>query len=338
MPRMPFVFTKKPKIVACATAVGALEAKGPLSSLFDVVSDDSKYGMNTWEKAEAEMVRSCTEIALKKAKMSYQDVDVAFAGDLTNQCASTTFGMKDKGMPYIGLYGACSTFALSLGMAALSIESGLATTTLSVASSHFCSAERQYRFPLEYGCQRTPTAQTTVTGAGSVILKNVENKDSAFVAEFFPGIVRDLGIKDANNMGAAMAPACADTVCRYFSLSNCTPKDFDLILTGDLGLEGHRIFLELCGAQGLNLVDISDDCGKIIYNMKEQDVNSGGSGCGCSAAVFSSLIMDQFQSGHLRDILLIGTGALLNSTTVLQKETIPGIAHLVRIRKDAQWN
>jgi len=239
--------------------------------------------------------------------------------------------MRDSNIPYVGLYGACSTFALGLGLAALAIESGNCCRALVISSSHYSSAERQYRFPLEYGCQRTPTAQTTVTGAGCVILDNC-SRDLPYVNEFLPGKICDLGISDANNMGAAMAPAAADTVLHYFSETKKDPRDFDYILTGDLGFEGHRIFTELCLGKGLDLGQKCNDCGKMIYDPKKQDINSGGSGCGCSASVFTSIIMNRLYKKEIKDVLLIGTGALLNPSTVLQNETIPGIAHLVRVR------
>ncbi len=330
MARKPIIFQKNIKICATASAVGKMEGAGPLKEYFDVSSYDSKFGMDTWEKAEAEMVRESSETVLKKAGADYDDVDLTFSGDLTNQCASSAFGLKNKRIPHIGLYGACSTFALSLGMGALAIESGLAETVLCEASSHFCSAERQYRFPLEYGCQRPPCAQNTVTGSGSALISD-KNGSNICITEFLPGIIRDPGVNDANNMGAAMAASCADTALRYFELSGYDPKQFDLILTGDLGYEGHEIFLALCEKQIPEIVKNSDDCGKMIYHPKDQNVNCGGSGCGCSAVVFCSYIMERFREKEISDILLIGTGALLNSTTVLQKESIPGVSHLVRI-------
>lgn len=333
MSRKLIEFDQEISIVSSATAVGKLESEGPLASYFDLVSSDGKFGMDTWEKAEAEMVRECTETALKKARFTSDMVDAVLGGDLTNQCAASTFGIKDKKIPAIGLYGACSTFALSIGMGAVMIESGKVDTALCTASSHFSTAERQYRFPLEYGCQRTPTAQTTVTGAGSVILgKNY--KTNLKMKEFLPGIIRDLGITDANNMGAAMAPACADTLIRYFNETNRNPNDFDMILTGDLGLEGKRILRLLCEKQSLNLKDNYFDCGELIFDLNQQEVGCGGSGCGCSAAVFSAYVVSLMSQADQYDILLIGTGALLNANTVLQGESIPGVAHLIRIKKE----
>lgn len=333
MARTILHFPKKISVIESAAVTGELEAKGPLGSYFDLTSPDSKFGMDTWEKAEAEMVRECSEAVLKKSNLKYDDIDFALGGDLTNQCAATTFGLKDKYIPHIGLYGACSTFALSLGMGAISLTAGLGDTALCLSSSHYCSAERQYRFPLEYGCQRTPTAQTTVTGAGGAILK-ADGKGEVVITEFFPGIVRDQGITDANNMGAAMAPACCDTLLRYFEESGLSPDDFDGIYTGDLGFEGHQLLVELCSNQGLKLGKNATDCGMLIYDAKDQKVSAGGSGCGCSASVFCGYLYRKMKEGLLSNILLIGTGALLNANTVLQKETIPGVAHLIRIQKE----
>lgn len=321
----------RPSIVGFGNCVGKLESDGPLKKYFDLTDSDSKFGMDTWEKAESEMVRRAFEVTLKKAGYKPEEIDLAFGGDLSNQCTATALGMRDSNIPYVGLYGACSTFALGIGLAAMAIESKKSNRSLVIASSHYSSAERQYRFPLEYGCQRTPTAQTTVTGAGCVILET-HKKGFPFVCDFLAGRICDYGISDANNMGAAMAPAAADTVIRYFSRSGEDPKQFDHILTGDLGFEGHRIFTELCLSKGLDLGDKNSDCGKLIYDTEKQDVNSGGSGCGCSASVFTSFVLNRFRTGEIHDILLIGTGALLNPSTILQKETIPGIAHLVRVR------
>ncbi len=332
MARKSITFQRDIKICSAASAVGEMESKGPLKLFFDVSSPDSKFGMETWEKAEAEMVRESSETALKKAGLKYEDIDLTFSGDLTNQCAASAFGLKNKRIPHIGLYGACSTFALSLGMSAVAIEAGLAENVLAEASSHFCSAERQYRFPLEYGCQRPPSAQNTVTGSGSIIF-NTKSESDIYVTEFLPGIIRDPGICDANNMGAAMAASCTDTLVRYFDESDKKPSDFDLILTGDLGFEGHNIFVELCKNEGVDIEKNSDDCGKMIYYRNKQNVNSGGSGCGCSAVVFCSYILDGFRRKKFSDVLLIGTGALLNATTVLQKESIPGVSHLVRVTR-----
>ena len=336
MARGYFQFKKRIQILSGGSAVGELEARGPLRDYFDLTSSDSKFGMDTWEKAEAEMCRQSHSVAIKKAGITADDIDVALAGDLTNQCAASTFGMKDKEIPFVGLYGACSTFALSLGMGSLLLEGGDQKTVLCASSSHFCSAERQYRFPLEYGCQRPPTAQTTVSTCGSVVLSAASEEKGIRITEFLVGTVRDYGIRDASNMGAAMAPACADTLCRYFLVSGRKPEDFDMILTGDLGKEGSGILRELCRIGGVEISRNHDDCGNMIFDPITQDVKSGGSGCGCSAAVFASYILHRMKKAEISDILLVGTGALLSAGTVLQKETIPGVAHLIRIQREGK--
>ena len=278
-------FTKRPTISATSTIVGKEEKNGPLGEYFDCCRDDTKFGMQTWELAESEMVRMAFDTVLKKSKLCEDDIDIIFAGDLINQCTSTSFGLIDKSIPYVGLYGACSTFAEGLMSAAVYIETGFADTAACATSSHFCTAERQFRFPIEYGCQRTPTAQYTVTGAASAILSTkAESPSGVYVMEALPGIVREFGIKDANNMGAAMAPATADTIARYFSLSGNKPSDFDMILTGDLGAEGFELLKIMMKQYGYEMGTGFNDCGLMIYDLKNQDVGAGGSGCGCAAA------------------------------------------------------
>lgn len=332
MNRKVFEFQSKPGILSSCAVGGRLEKEGPLGSYFDITETDTTFGMESWEKAETKMVEICSTLALEKAKVAADEIDLVFAGDLMNQCTASSFAFRQTQIPYIGLYGACSTFALSLGLAAMSLETGFAKRTMAVASSHFCSAERQYRFPIEYGNQRTPTSQNTVTGVGAVILGEQQGERIA-VTEFLPGRIHDYKIKDVNNMGAAMAPAALYTLKRYFSFSDKKPEDFDLIVTGDLGMEGKNILIELGASHGLILGENYNDCGVMIYDLENQDVHAGGSGCGCSASVFSGYLMDQLRCGNLNDILLVGTGALLSPTTALQKESIPGIAHLVRIQR-----
>lgn len=332
MPRTSFKFQNQPKILGSGSVGGKLEKEGPLGTYFDITAEDTKFNATSWEKAESEMARIATEFALHSASLGESDIDAIFAGDLMNQCTASSFGLKTMKVPYFGLYGACSTFALSLGLGGMAVNSGFCEKTICTASSHFCSAERQYRFPIEYGNQRTPTSQTTVTGCGAVILgQSGENKP--VVSEFMPGFIQDLKIDDVNNMGAAMAPAAFDTIHRYFLLSEKRPDDFSLILTGDLGGEGKEILLDLCDAASLPLGENYNDCGLMIYDQNKQDVHAGGSGCGCSASVFCGYIMKLFEENEHFDVLLIGTGALLSPTTALQKESIPGIAHLVRITK-----
>lgn len=328
-----YQFKKHVAVISSGAVAGKLESEGPLKSYFDIISNDSKFNMDTWEKAESEMIRISAEIAFKKASIKPNQVDAALFGDLTNQCNATTFGFLEHRIPLLGIYGACSTYALSIGMAGLLLQGHENGMMLCGASSHYSSAERQYRFPLEYGCQRTPTSQTTVTGAGTMLLSNHLNSD-IYVREFLPGIIIDAGIHDVNNMGAAMAPAAFDTISKYFKYTNTSPSDFDLILTGDLGFEGYKILCDMLNQEGyLNTRNVQD-CGMMIYDREKQAVNAGGSGCGCSATVVSGYIISAMKKGIYQNVLLIGTGALLNATSVLQKEPIPSIAHLVRITKE----
>ena len=322
----------KSKIESSASAVGKKEMEGPLADFFDISHDDERFGAKTYEQAESEMVRMAFETAVKKANITSSDIDLALGGDLQNQCVAQSFGLITEKTPYIGLYGACSNMAEGLLLGGVLVDSGHFNRITCSTSSHFAASERQFRFPLEYGCQRTPTSQNTVTGAGTFIIS--ESCDSGiYINEVMPGVITDMGIKDANNMGAAMAGAALDTLERYFTSSDLKPTDFDMIITGDLGYEGSEILKELSATVNIKLSENYFDCGNLIYDRKNQDVHSGGSGCGCSAVVMASYIMDMFKRKQIKDILFIGTGALLSPGSVLQKLSIPGIAHLVRISR-----
>jgi len=328
-------FENKPYISFAASAVGKKEHDGPLGSHFDIHCEDDRFGKDTWEKSEAESQRTALNLVLSKAKYTEEDLDAIFAGDLINQCTSSAYGLVDFNVPFIGLYGACSTAAEALMLSAMTVNAGYFKRGAAVTSSHNCSAERQFRFPLEYGGQRTPTSQWTVTGAAAFIVDSCEHGlYGARICEALPGITRDLGITDANNMGAAMAPAASDTILRYFRKSKLSPDDFDMIVTGDLGYEGHSIVLDLTKKEGLDISRVYTDCGLLIYHRSEQDMHAGGSGCGCSAVVLASYLLDRIKKGELRNILFIGTGALLSTLAVKQGNSIPGIAHLVRIIKE----
>jgi stage V sporulation protein AD len=322
-----------PAIVSAASVVGKREYEGPLGPLFDFHDEDDRFGKTTWEQSEAEMQRLALNLAMSKEKFGITDIDTIFAGDLINQCTSSAYGLLDYDVPFIGLYGACSTAAEGLILAALTVNAGYFYRTAVVTSSHNCSAERQFRFPLEYGGQRTPTSQWTVTGSGAFIVASDDKKNPRIV-EVMPGRSLDFGITDANNMGAAMAPAAADTLVRYFNLSGLSPSAFDMIITGDLGFEGHSIVLDLTMAKGLDLSKNYNDCGLLIYDRTGQDMHAGGSGCGCSATVMASYILKQMREGGLRDVLFIGTGALMSPLMIQQGQSIPGIAHLVHIKGD----
>ncbi len=320
-----------PNIISHATAVGNKEHKGPLGNRFDYHDESDLFGQKSWELAEGEMQRIALNLALSKKKISQNELDAVFAGDLINQCSSSNYGLIDIPAPFIGLYGACSTSAEGLIVATLYLSATDAGAVAVVTSSHNCSAERQFRFPLEYGGQRPPTAQWTVTGAAAFILGQGEG---AYITELLPGISKDGGVTDANNMGAAMAPAVIDTLTTYLDESGHAPSDFDGIYTGDLGLEGHGIVAEQMKKRGYDLSENYFDCGLLIYDLKEQDVHAGGSGCGCSASVLSSYLLPKLESGEFHDILYIATGALMSPMAIQQGQTIPGIAHLVRITKE----
>ena len=321
-------FATPPIITGFATIVGKKEGQGPLKDTFDRINDDTTFGESTWEKAESRMQKDTLNLAAEKSGISLSGLDYIFGGDLLNQCIGTTFSVKDCGVPFFGLYGACSTMAEGLILASMTIDGGYADHTAAVTSSHFCSAERQYRFPLEYGGQRTPTAQWTVTGSGGVILSSTGVGPK--ITHATVGIIQDLGIKDANNMGAAMAPAAYDTISAFMADTAQTPDAFDLIVTGDLGVTGRNILAELFKKDGTDVGSIYDDCGVMIYS-KEQDAHSGGSGCGCSASVLCGYILSSLSQGILHRVLFCGTGAMMSPTSAQQGQSIPGICHLVCI-------
>ncbi|MBP5617771.1 MAG: stage V sporulation protein AD, partial [Clostridia bacterium] len=286
-------------------------------------------GKGSWEQAESALQKIAVQLALKKGTLAARQIDLIFAGDLLNQCIGSTFGLRDFGIPLIGLYGACSIMALYLLNAALAVDGGAAERAVAVTSSHFCSAERQFRQPLDYGGQRPPTAQWTVTGAGACVLGRGEG---IAVEAVTPGRVVDLGIKDANNMGAAMAPAAADTIRRFFSDTGTSPADYDRVYTGDLGAVGSRLLCELLDKEGVDLRPVHRDCGVMIYDAVRQDVHAGGSGCGCSASVLCAHVLPEMAAGRHKNVLFCATGALMSPTSSQQGESIPGIAHLVRLR------
>lgn len=326
------IFENKPRIISYGSVVGKKEHEGPLSNEFDSYTTDSFFGEKSFEKAESKLQKTAVQTALDKAGLTPDDIDNIFAGDLLNQCIGSSFGLRSFGIPFIGLYGACSTMALSAGLAAVFIDSGAAKKTISVTSSHFCSAERQYRFPLNYGSQRTPTAQWTVTGSGALIL----GKDGGdiYISSVTFGEIEDLNIKDANNMGAAMAPAAAGTLLNFFKDTETKPEDYDIIFTGDLGYVGTNLLYELLEREGIDIRCRHSDCGTLIFDREKQDVHAGGSGCGCSASVLCSYIMHRLEKGDFGNILFMSTGALMSPTSSFQGESIPGIAHLLNIKKE----
>lgn len=317
-------------IKSWASVAGQKEAEGPLANMFDHMIYDEYFGKSSFEKAESEMCRICINTLLAKCGINTNDIDIALAGDLVNQCVATSYAAKHFKIPFLGLYGACSTAAESLLTAACIISSGNAENALCYASSHFCTAERQYRFPLEYGNQRTPTSQNTVTGCGAFLVSNAASDIK--LTEAVVGVISDNGVTDQNNMGAAMATAAYDTIKRYAALHGSL-NGIDMIATGDLGAEGHAICAELLKRGEIDFGGIFTDCGLMIYDIAKQDVHAGGSGCGCIATVAAAKLLPMLQNGEIKKLMLIGTGALLNTNSVLQGESIPSVAHAVVLEK-----
>lgn len=331
-----FDLISKPRIVSSASFVGELEGKGPLGTAFDVSIKDDTLGLESWEKAESRMFESAVRLALFKLGLETNDLGCLIGGDLLNQIISAGFAARELKAPFIGLYSACSTITEGMMIGGMMIEGGFAELAACAASSHFSSVERQYRYPLEMGTQSTPTAQRTVTGAGCVILQGREAKlppkgrlfSNVAITGGTIGIVEDYGITDASNMGAAMAPAAAKTIVRHFEDTGRTPKDFDLILTGDLGKFGTEMLYELMAKEGFNIESVHEDCGKLIFG-DDPAVVCGGSGAGCAPSVFSSHILPKIEAGEYKRVLFLATGALLSPLSSLQGESIPAIAHAV---------
>ncbi len=318
-----------PTISQSASIVGPKESEGPLAKYFDRCLEDEFWGEKTWEKAESKIIKETVNTVIAKSNISSTDIDFCFAGDLLNQCISSSFGLREINIPFFGVFGACSTFVESMCLASVFIDSHAAKHIVCAASSHFCSAEKQFRFPLELGNQRPPTSQWTVTGAGSVILSSEGN--GPFVTYITPGKIVDMGIKDANNMGAAMAPAAFDTLVTHLQDTNRKPSYYDAIITGDLGYIGSDILEDLCKTKGYNINHQHNDCGKLIFDKEKQDTHSGGSGCACIGTVFSGYLYQLMHEKKINKLLLIATGALMNSTSSQQGESIPGIAHAISI-------
>ena len=324
--------------LSTASVVGHNEAEGPLGRSFDMSDESDLFGCKTWEAAESEMHRRALECAISKSGFSQADIGALFAGDLLNQCVGSAYGLMDFDIPYFGLYGACSTCGEGLLLAASFVTSGIYDCCAAVTSSHYCAAERQYRTPLEYGSQRPPTAQWTVTGAGAFLVGAGDAVDSADnlgvrICRALPGKVVEMGIRDANNMGAAMAPAAHNTLLRFFAETGKRPDDFDLIVTGDLGFEGGAILLDMLRSAGYDLRDHYMDCGQLIYYRKEQDVHGGGSGCGCSAVVLASKFLPEIAQGRWKRMLFLPTGAMMSPDSIKQGRSIPAIAHLLELER-----
>ena len=328
--RQSFVLPSQPVIRAWASVAGKKEKEGPLGREFDLAIEDSYFGQSTWEQGEKRMQQLALETLAKKAGLLQDDFGMVFSGDLLNQCIGSSFSLRNMGIPHLGLYGACSTMAESLLMAGLTVDGGYFDKVVAMTSSHFASSERQYRFPLGYGGQRTPTAQWTVTGSGAALVCADGNGPRLEAAT--AGTVTDLGIKDANNMGAAMAPSALATIKAHFDDLSRSDSDYDLIVTGDLGQVGKEALLALARNDGLSLGGKLVDCGCMVFDLQQQDVHAGGSGCGCSAITLCSHLLGQLQKGKLKKILFCGTGALLSPTSTQQGLPIPGVCHAVSIQ------
>ena len=317
-------------IKASASIVGTKEGEGPLGDLFDMVGSDDMFGCPNWEAAESSLQKDAIYTALGKAKLKPSDMRYIFAGDLLGQSIASSYGILNYEIPYFGLFGACSTCGESLSLGSMAICGGFADKVVCVTSSHFASAEKEFRFPLEYGNQRPLSATWTVTGSGAFVLTNCKEKNEGVLARITgitTGIIQDYGLKDSMNMGACMAPAACNVIYQNFMDFNRSIEDYDRIITGDLGMVGQSALLELLRDQGFDIVKKHMDCGIEIYDADTQDTHAGGSGCGCAATVLSAYILKQIEEGVWNRVLFVPTGALLSKTSFNEGQNIPGIAH-----------
>ena len=322
-------FNTPPTILETASIVGPKEADGPMAKYFDQTLEDEFWGEKTWEKAESKIIKETVNTVIAKSGLSSAQIDYCFAGDLLNQCISSSFGLRELNIPFFGVFGACSTFVESMSLASVFVEGKAAQNALCATSSHFCSAEKQFRFPLELGNQRPQSAQWTVTGSGAAIVSS--NGEGPYITHITPGKIVDMGIKDANNMGAAMAPAALDTLLTHLQDTGRKPSYYDAIFSGDLGYVGKEILIEMAETKGFNIKTNYNDCGVVIFDKDKQDTHSGGSGCACIGTIFSGYLFKMLKEKKYKRILLIATGALMNSTSTQQGESIPGIAHAISI-------
>ena len=327
--KQSFILDNEPTIACWSSVAGKKESEGPLRAYFDILCNDSYFGEKTWEQAEKRMQQEALKSLKAKASSKHKNIEAVFSGDLLNQCIGSSFTLRNKNLPHLGLYGACSTMSESLLLAAASVNAGYFNNVVAMTSSHFASSERQYRFPLGYGGQRSPTTQWTVTGSGAALISADGNGPR--ITSCTVGTVVDYGIKDACNMGAAMAPAALHTIRAHFEDLKKDANDYDLIVTGDLGQIGKDILLSLAQKEGLQIGGKLCDCGTMVFDQLNQDVHSGGSGCGCSAIVLCSYLLKQITDKKLKRILFCGTGALLSPTSTQQGLSIPGICHAVSI-------
>ena len=351
MSKRTFIFRNRPEVISASSVVGEKEGQGPMRSWFDMIAGDDTFGQKTWEKAESYMLKTAVEDAIKKAGKATEEIDVLLSGDLLNQIMSSSFMARDVQIPFIGLYGACSAMTESLMLAGVLTDGGYCDTAVSCASSHFCTAERQFRLPLEHGHQKPPSAQSTVTGAGAMVISadggskscrsltgrgSKENK--VVITAATVGKVFDPGIRDSNEMGAAMAPAAVDLILAHLNGTGKSFDDYDMIITGDLGFTGKAVAADIFKQAGVTQEQIDKvlrDCGTLIYD--KADAESGGSGCGCSASVFSGYVYKQMRRGKLKRVLMLSTGAMLSTISPFQGETIPGIAHGVELEAEGEF-
>ena len=327
--RNTFIMQNPPTIYSYASIVGKKESEGPLGEFFDETEPDGYFGQPTWEKGESELVKRTLNKAISKGKLLPENIDYMFAGDLLNQCIGTTYGLRSLEIPLLGIYGACSTMSEGLLLASLCTDCGIGGKVAVVTSSHFCSAERQFRFPLSYGGVRTPTAQWTCTASGAAVLSAKEFPP--YVRAVTIGRITDLGVTDANNMGAAMAPAAAYVIETFLNDTSMSPSDFDAIITGDLGFVGSELLVKLLAEDKIDISKQHKDCGMMMFDRELQDVHAGGSGCGCSGSVLCGYFLDKVKSGELKNILFCATGALMSPTASQQGESLPSISHAVYI-------
>lgn len=322
--KQSIAFEQPPYISSYASVVGQKEGEGPLGNYFDKIETDPMVGKSNWEEAESELQKQAAQMALEKAKLLPEDIRYLFSGDLLGQIIASSFGMLELQIPMFGLYGACSTAGESISLAAMTVAAGYAKHCLAVTSSHFASAEKQFRYPLEYASQRPLSTTWTVTGSGAFVISETGNVK---ITGITTGKMMDYGVKDSMNMGAAMAPAAADTIYQHFVDFDRTPEDYDLIVTGDLGVVGRELVLDLLKEKGYDLTDKYFDCGIAIFDDSKQDTHSGGSGCGCSAVTLAGYLLPKLESGELKRILFLPTGALLSTVSFNEGQSIPGICH-----------
>lgn len=326
-------FRSSPSIVTSAAVGGKMEGDGPMCEYFDKINEDPYFSCETFEQGESKLLKEAVLHALEKGSLTPERIDVMFGGDLLNQCVGTTYGIRDLDIPFLGIYGACSTVTEGVLLSSLFVDGGYADRALAVTSSSFCAAERQYRFPLNYGGQRTPTSQYTATAAGALVVS--AERLPPYVRAATVGKIVDMGVKDAANMGAAMAPAAYASISRFLADAELQPDFFDAIVTGDLGKVGSRLLCELFERDGIDIRSLHRDCGTMLYSFEEQDVHAGASGAGCAASMLCGYFVPKLRSGEFRNILFAATGALLSPTVSAQGESIPAISHTVWLSFDA---